>query len=106
LTITAKALIPACWKLLSALTQFNKRGMTDEYTQEVRQLPLSQLNATEDEVAIHFVLSSTSADLCSVSCVAVQWWLAILLLTKKQKSSAEVVVCEFEMLGDGVGSCE
>jgi threonine aldolase len=41
--------------------------MTDKYTQEARQLPLSQLNATEDEVAIHFILSSTSADLISIA---------------------------------------
>jgi hypothetical protein len=62
--------------------------MTDKYPQEARQLPLYQLNATEDEVT--FTLSSAAHQQIfvvrsGVSCMTIQWWLAILLLTKKQK---------------------
>ncbi|KAL4923630.1 pyridoxal phosphate-dependent transferase [Aspergillus undulatus] len=58
-------------RLLEALLQTNTTQQTgygtDEYTQEARQLLLSELQATEEEVAIHFVPSGTSANLVSIA---------------------------------------
>ncbi|PYH92981.1 PLP-dependent transferase [Aspergillus ellipticus CBS 707.79] len=52
--------------LLTNATQQTGYG-SDEYTCEARRLLLSQINATEDEVAIHFVPSGTAANLISIA---------------------------------------
>ncbi|KKK15843.1 hypothetical protein AOCH_007587, partial [Aspergillus ochraceoroseus] len=58
-------------RLLDALVRTNTTQQTgygtDEYSQEARQLLLAQLNATDDEVAIHFVPSGTAANLISIA---------------------------------------
>jgi threonine aldolase len=58
-------------RLLEALIRTNSTQQTgygsDEYSQEARQLLLTQLNATEDEVSIHFVPSGTAANLISIA---------------------------------------
>ncbi|KAL4939082.1 hypothetical protein BDV06DRAFT_231279 [Aspergillus oleicola] len=58
-------------RLLEALLRTNTTQQTgygtDEYTQKARQLLLSQLQATEEEVAIHFVPSGTAANLISIT---------------------------------------
>ncbi|KAL4778074.1 PLP-dependent transferase [Aspergillus varians] len=58
-------------RLLEALLRTNTSQQTgygsDEYTREARQLLLSQLQATEQDVAIHFVPSGTAANLISIA---------------------------------------
>jgi threonine aldolase len=58
-------------RLLEALVRTNSTQQTgygsDEYSQEARQLLLTQLNATEEEVSIHFVPSGTAANLISIA---------------------------------------
>ncbi|KAE8373702.1 pyridoxal phosphate-dependent transferase [Aspergillus bertholletiae] len=58
-------------QLLQALLRSNTTQQTsygyDEYSNEARQLIRKQLQATEDEVAIHFVPSGTSANLISIA---------------------------------------
>ncbi|KAL5335617.1 pyridoxal phosphate-dependent transferase [Aspergillus crustosus] len=58
-------------RLLEALVRTNSTQQTgygtDQYTQEARQLLFSQLQATEDEVSIHFVPSGTAANLISIA---------------------------------------
>ncbi|KAL2787671.1 pyridoxal phosphate-dependent transferase [Aspergillus keveii] len=58
-------------RLLEALIRTNSTQQTgygsDEYSQEARQLLLTQLNATEEEVSIHFVPSGTAANLISIA---------------------------------------
>ncbi|OJJ65930.1 hypothetical protein ASPBRDRAFT_139167 [Aspergillus brasiliensis CBS 101740] len=52
--------------LLTNATQQTGYG-TDEYTHEARQLLYSHIQATDDEVAIHFVPSGTAANLISIA---------------------------------------
>ncbi|KAL4963953.1 pyridoxal phosphate-dependent transferase [Aspergillus stella-maris] len=58
-------------RLLEALLRTNSTQQTgygtDEYTQHARQLLLSQLQATEEDVSIHFVPSGTAANLISIA---------------------------------------
>ncbi|KAL3464876.1 pyridoxal phosphate-dependent transferase [Aspergillus heterothallicus] len=58
-------------RLLEALIRTNSTQQTgygtDEYSQDARQLLLTQLNATEEEVSIHFVPSGTAANLISIA---------------------------------------
>ncbi|KAL2844062.1 pyridoxal phosphate-dependent transferase [Aspergillus pseudoustus] len=58
-------------RLLEALTRTNSTQQTgygtDEYSRDARQLLLTQLNATEEEVSIHFVPSGTAANLISIA---------------------------------------
>ncbi|KAL2862486.1 pyridoxal phosphate-dependent transferase [Aspergillus lucknowensis] len=58
-------------RLLEALARTNTTQQTgygtDEYTQDGRRLLLAQLNATEEEVSIHFVPTGTAANLTSIA---------------------------------------
>ncbi|KAL4914010.1 pyridoxal phosphate-dependent transferase [Aspergillus aurantiobrunneus] len=58
-------------RLLEALLRTNTTQQTgygsDEYTREARSLLLSQMQATDDEVAIHFVPSGTAANLIAIA---------------------------------------
>ncbi|KAL3473686.1 pyridoxal phosphate-dependent transferase [Aspergillus californicus] len=58
-------------RLLEALVRTNNTQQTgygtDEYSQEARQLLLSQLQATAEDVSIHFVPSGTAANLISIA---------------------------------------
>lgn len=61
-------------RLLEALVRTNSTQQVsygnDEHSNEARQLIRAKLSATEDEVAIHFVPSGTSANLiCIASCL-------------------------------------
>ncbi|KAL4745914.1 hypothetical protein BDW72DRAFT_207798 [Aspergillus terricola var. indicus] len=58
-------------RLLEALIRTNSTQQTgygtDHYTREARQLLLAQMQATEEDVAIHFVPSGTAANLISIA---------------------------------------
>ncbi|KAL4985622.1 PLP-dependent transferase [Aspergillus falconensis] len=58
-------------RLLEALIRTNSIQQTgygtDQYTREARQLLLAQMQATEEDVAIHFVPSGTAANLISIA---------------------------------------
>ncbi|KAL4864583.1 hypothetical protein BDV12DRAFT_188832 [Aspergillus spectabilis] len=58
-------------RLLEALLRTNTTQQTgygsDQYTKEARQLLFSQLQATEQDVSIHFVPSGTAANLISIA---------------------------------------
>ncbi|KAL4808592.1 pyridoxal phosphate-dependent transferase [Aspergillus unguis] len=58
-------------RLLEALLRTNTSQQTgygtDQYTEEARQLLFSQLQATEEDVSIHFVPSGTAANLISIA---------------------------------------
>ncbi|KAL4878072.1 pyridoxal phosphate-dependent transferase [Aspergillus karnatakaensis] len=58
-------------RLLEALLRTNSTQQTgygtDQYTQEARQLLFSQLQATEEDVSIHFVPTGTAANLISIA---------------------------------------
>ncbi|KAL3430246.1 PLP-dependent transferase [Aspergillus tetrazonus] len=58
-------------RLLEALIRTNTTQQTgygtDHYTREARQLLLAQMQATEEDVAIHFVPSGTAANLISIA---------------------------------------
>lgn len=61
-------------QLLEALVRSNSTQQVpygnDEYSNEARQLIRASLSATEDEVAVHFVPSGTSANIiCIASCL-------------------------------------
>ncbi|KAL6230250.1 hypothetical protein BDW75DRAFT_248842 [Aspergillus navahoensis] len=58
-------------RLLEALVRTNSIQQTgygtDQYTREARRLLLRQMQATEEDVAIHFVPSGTAANLISIA---------------------------------------
>lgn len=58
-------------RLLEALLRTNTTQQTgygtDEYSEEARQLIFSQLQATDEDVSIHFVPSGTAANLISIA---------------------------------------